>query len=57
MYIVDMVVEFLLLQCGFFKRRQKWKTQQEDEQQEGQEATVSTEEEVPNGAEKLNAPL
>ena len=54
---VDMVVEFLLLQCGFFKRRKNWKNQQEDEHQEGQEATVSTEEEVPNGAEKPNAPL
>lgn len=55
--IFIVIAVIALWACGFFKRRQKWKTQQEDEQQEGQETTVSTEEEVPNGAEKPHAPL
>ena len=49
---VGRILSICVPQCGFFKRRQKWKTQQEDSQQEGQEATASTDEEVPNGAEK-----
>jgi hypothetical protein len=49
LFIIILIV--ILWVCGFFKRRQKWKTQEETEQNEGQNGTSEATEKKPEATE------